>query len=220
VANTGNRLLGWLVHAPLLLSGADKALRVQTLEAIAETARWLDRNVVRGEDGLARVAGWCAIVATGLLLPEGRPRRLYGEAGLIAALGEVLGDDGGILSRSPLAQMEAIALLVRLNACYRAVRSDPPPALEAILNLMVPPLLALAHGDGSLGSWQGGWSVAAADVAALVAASGVRTRPCAMCGNGAISAWWRAKACCSLTPPRPRWRATRATAAPPRWRLN
>jgi uncharacterized heparinase superfamily protein len=88
----------------------------------------------------------------------------------------VLGDDGGILSRSPLAQMEAIALLVRLNACYRAVRSDPPPALEAILNLMVPPLLALAHGDGSLGSWQGGWSVAA-DVAALVAASGVRTRP-------------------------------------------
>jgi uncharacterized heparinase superfamily protein len=73
VANTGNRLLGWLVHAPLLLSGADKALRVQTLEAIAETARWLDRNVVRGEDGLARVAGWCAIVATGCCCPKDGP---------------------------------------------------------------------------------------------------------------------------------------------------
>jgi uncharacterized heparinase superfamily protein len=29
----------------------------------------------------------------------------------------------------------------------------------------------------ALGSWQGGWAVSAADVSALVAASGVRTRP-------------------------------------------
>jgi uncharacterized heparinase superfamily protein len=177
VANAGTRELNWLVHAPLILSGTDKALRAKVLTTLGETARWLDRNVGRAEDPLGEVAGWCGIVAAGLLLPDGKPRRLYGEAGLIRALGELVGDDGGVLSRSPLCQMEAISLLVRLRACYHALRRDPPQALEAILALLVPPLLTLVHGDGSLGSWQGSWAIDAAELAALVSASGVRTRP-------------------------------------------
>lgn len=177
LANAGTRQLNCLVHAPLILSGHDKAQRARVLASLTETARWLDKNVGRAEDLLAEVAGWSGIVASGLLLPDGKPRRLFGEAGLIKALGELVGDDGGVLSRSPLAQIEAIELLVKLRACYQAVRCDPPGALESILALLVPPLLALTHGDGSLGSWQGGWAVDAADLAALIAASGVRTRP-------------------------------------------
>ncbi|MBA4162206.1 MAG: heparinase [Novosphingobium sp.] len=177
VGNAGLRELNWLVHAPLILSGQDKVLRAKMLAALSDTARWLDKNVGRAEDLLGEVAGWCGIVAAGLLLPDGKPRRLFGEAGLIRALGELVGDDGGVLSRSPLGQIEAIALLVRLRACYQAVRRDPPPALEAIMGLLVPPLLALTHGDGSLGSWQGGWAMDAQELAALVEASGVRTRP-------------------------------------------
>lgn len=177
VANAGLRELHWLVHAPLILSGHDKILRARILSALSDTARWLDKNVGRADDLLGEVAGWCGIVAAGLLLPDGKPRRLYGEAGLIRALGELVGDDGGVLSRSPIAQIEAIALLVRLRACYQAVRREPPHALETIIALLVPPLLALTHGDGSLGSWQGGWAVGAGAVAALVAATGVRTRP-------------------------------------------
>lgn len=176
VGNTGARLLNWLAHAPLILSG-EKALRLRVLRHIAETARWLDRNAARGEDGLARTAGWCGVVAAGLLLPDGRPRRLFGEAALLKTLGELIGDDGGVLSRSPLAQMEAIALLVRLRNCYEATRRDPPEAIARVLDLLVPPLLALTHGDGSLGSWQGGWAVDREDVEGLVKASGVRTRP-------------------------------------------
>jgi uncharacterized heparinase superfamily protein len=177
VGNAGHRLLNWLVHAPLVFSGSDKALRSKALEAASETARWLDRNVGRAEDRLAEVAGWCAITAAGLLMPDGKPRRLYGEAGLARALGEVVGDDGGILSRSPLGQMEAIALLVDLSACYRATRRDPPQSLDTMLQLLVPPLLAMLHGDGSLGNWQGAGAVSAERVGALVEASGIRTRP-------------------------------------------
>lgn len=176
VGNTGMRLMNWLVHAPLILSG-EKALRSRTLAHIAETARWLDRHAGHGEDRLAQVAAWCGVVAAGLLLPDGRPRRLYGEAALVKALGELMGDDGGVLSRSPLAQMEAIALLVRLRDCYRATRRDALPAIEQVIEMLVPPLLAMTHGDGSLGSWQGGWAVDGDDVGALVKASGVRTRP-------------------------------------------
>ena len=140
-------------------------------------ARWLDRNVTRAEDMLGEVSGWCGLVAAGLLLPDGRPRRLFAEAGLIRALGELVGGDGGVLSRSPLGQIEAITLLVRLRACYRAVRLDPPASLDTMLGLLVPPLLTLTHGDGSLGSWQGAWAIDADEIARLVAATGVRTRP-------------------------------------------
>lgn len=176
VGNTAMRLLHWLVHAPLILSG-EKALRSKALAHMGETARWLDRNVGQAEDGLSEVAAWCAIIAAGLLLPDGRPRRLYGEAGLMKALGELIGDDGGVLSRSPLAQMDAIALLVKLRCCYHATRRDAPEAVEGVIAMMVPPLLTLTHGDGSLGAWQGGWAVDAAEVGGLIAASGVRTRP-------------------------------------------
>ncbi|MCB2060117.1 MAG: heparinase II/III family protein, partial [Novosphingobium sp.] len=177
VSNGGCRILNWLVHAPLILSGIDRGLRSRTLRSISETARWLDRHVHGAEDKLAEVAGWCGIVAAGLLLPDGRPRRLFGESGLIRALGDLVGDDGGVLSRSPLGQMEAIALLVKLSACYHATRRDPPQALETMLALLVPPLLALTHGDGSLGSWQGGWAIDGDEIASLVEASGIRTRP-------------------------------------------
>ncbi len=176
VENAGLRLLNWLVHAPLILSG-DGKLRARALAAMEATARWLDRNVSKAPDGLGEVTAWTAIVAAGLLLPDGKPRRLYGEAGLIKALGEVVAEDGGTLSRSPLAQIETITLLTELNACYRAVRRDPPSAIEAMLGMLVPPLLALTHGDGGLGSWQGAGAVSAERISALVAASGVRTRP-------------------------------------------
>ncbi|MET0587528.1 MAG: heparinase II/III-family protein [Novosphingobium sp.] len=177
VDNTGQRLMNWLIHAPLTLSGHDRALRGRLLRTVGETARWLDRNVTRAEDQLGQVAGWCGIVSAGLLLPEGRPRRLYGEAGLVRALGDLVGGDGGVLSRSPIDQMEAIGLLVRLRACYRALRMDAPEALETMIALLVPPLLALIHGDGSLGSWQGSWAIDEEELARLIKASGVRTRP-------------------------------------------
>lgn len=177
VGHAGHRLLDWLVRAPLILSGSDKTLRARVLAAMEETARWLDRNHGKADDMADTLAAWCAITAAGLLLPEGKPRRLFGEAGLSRTLGELVGNDGGVLSRSPLGQMEAIALLTDLAACYRATRRDPPENVETMLQLLVPPLLALTHGDGGLGNWQGAGAVPAERISALVKASGVRTRP-------------------------------------------
>src|SRR3990170_2949169 len=177
VGHAGHRLLDWLVRAPLILSGSDKALRTRALAAMDQTARWLGRHHGKAEDNADALAAWCAITAAGLLLPEGKPRRLFGEAGLARTLGELVGNDGGVLSRSPLGQMEAIALLTDLAACYRATRRDPPENVGTMLQLLVPPLLALTHGDGGLGCWQGAGAVPAERVSSLVAASGVRTRP-------------------------------------------
>ena len=173
----GLRLLNWLVHTPVLLSGEGEKLKQPLLEAIDATARWLDRQVASGEDRMAQVTGWTAIVAAGLLLPDGKPRRLHGEAGLLRTLGELVSDDGGVLSRSPTAQAQAIALLIDLRACYEAAGREPPAALAALLNLLVPALLSLRMGDKGLGSWQGSAAMSEPALDALVTASGVRARP-------------------------------------------
>ena len=94
-------------------------------------------------------------------MADGKARRLFAEAGLVRALGELVSDDGGVLSRSPLCQIEAIELLVSLRACYESVRAEPLPQIGTMLNLLVPPLLALLHGDGGLGNWQGAGAVEA-----------------------------------------------------------
>ena len=177
VEHAGLRLVAWLVHAPLVLAGNDKSLKSKMLAAIAETASWLDRKVPREGAGLGQVAGWAGVVAAGLLLPHGKPRRLFGEAGLVKALGDMVGEDGGVLSRCPAAQLDAIRLLTDLIACYAAVEVAPPPALGVMRELLVPPLLALRHGDGALGSWQGQAAIPADRVNAVIEASGVRTRP-------------------------------------------
>ena len=175
----GLRLVAWLVHAPLILGGADKTLRTRMLNAIAATATWLDKRAPKEPAGFGQVAGWAGVVAAGLLLPHGKPRRLFGEAGLVTALGDMVGEDGGVLSRCPAAQLEAIRLLTDLIACYDAVKLDPPSALGVMRELLVPPLLALRHGDGALGNWQGQGAIAADRVNAVIEASGVRTRPLA-----------------------------------------
>jgi len=177
VGHVGHRLLGWLVHAPLILSTGDRAARARTMEAIEETARWLDRAAGKADDRLDALAAWVAITAAGVLLPDGKPRRLHGEAGLAQALRDLVGPDGGVLSRSPLAQIEAIELLVELAACYRALRRRPPGEIGAALQVLVPPLLGVTHADGGIANWQGAPAVAAERVAALIAASGVRARP-------------------------------------------
>jgi len=177
VGHAGHRLLAWLVHAPLILSGSDRVFRARVMDAIGEHATWLDRHAGKADTTLEAVAAWCAVTAAGLLLPDGKPRRLHGEAGLAQAMGELVGRDGGVLSRSPLAQIEAIELLVELAACYRATRRPLPPQLTAMLQQLLPPLLTVLHADGSLGSWQGAWAVGAERIAALAAAADVRARP-------------------------------------------
>lgn len=177
VERAGLRLMAWLVYAPIILGGGNDKLRRRLLAAIDETATWLDRKVARASTGFGEVAGWAAITAAGLLLPEGKPRKLYGEAGLIRSLGDLIGEDGGVLSRCASVQMDTITLLTDVIACYEAMGEGLPQALVVLRELLVPPLLALRHGDGALGSWQGQHAIAADRVSAVVAATGIRTRP-------------------------------------------
>ena len=175
--NAGWRLLFWTAHAPLILSSSDLVYRSLVLNCIARTARHLDQIADKAPVGLPRLVAWGAIVAASMLIPGGAARKMFGEAGLKRAMESAFHGDGGIVSRSPGDQLEAVMLLSMVAAVYDARREQAPGFLPDGLARAVPALLGLTHGDGGLGNWQGAGAIPPDRVQAVVQASRVRTRP-------------------------------------------
>jgi uncharacterized heparinase superfamily protein len=137
----------------------------------------LDHSADKAAPGIARVAAWAGLTAAGLLIPGGELRQSHGENGLERALDESLHADGGIVSRSPVEQMDLIGLLAMLRRYYEMRAMRPAPVVVEALGRAVPPLLGLTLGDGGLSSWQGSAPIDGGRVDAVVTASGVRARP-------------------------------------------
>ena len=173
----GRRILLWSAHAPLILSSSDIVYRSAVLNGLARAARHLQRGADKAPQGLARIAAWAGVIAAGLLIPGGDLRLAFGEAGMGRALAQSLHEDGGLASRSPVAQLELIELLSQLRSVYAIRRKDPADPIAQALARAVPALLGVTLGDGGLSSWQSGAPIDAARIDAAVMASGVRTRP-------------------------------------------
>lgn len=173
----GRRILHSTAHAPLLLSSADLIYRSLVLNTLARGARHLDRAADKAPAGLPRIAAWCGVIAAGLLIPGGDPRRQIGEDGLARAIEQAVHEDGGVATRAPLIQLDIIMLLTMLREVYAARRLAPPAAVSAALGRMVPALQGVCHADHGLSSWQGGGPVRPERIDAVVAATGVRARP-------------------------------------------
>ena len=173
----GWRILYWAAHAPLILSSTDLVYRSAVLNGLARGARHLDRTADSAPIGLPRLAAWAGVVAAGLLISGGNPRRSFGEAGLAKALAASFTSDGGIICRTPRNQLDAIALLSMLREVYAARRIECPVGVSAMLTRAVPALLGVTLGDGGLSSWQGSPPLESDKVEAVIIASGVRTRP-------------------------------------------
>ena len=173
----GARILFWSAHAPLILSSGDLIYRSRVLRNLARTARHLDHGADKAEEGLPRLIAWCGVVAAALVIPEGKPRQIFGEAGLKRALAGVFDEDGGVISRAPLMQIEAIAVMTMLQAVYVARKEPIMPELHEAMARAVPALRGVTHHDGSLGSWQGSAAMRADRIAQIIEASGVRARP-------------------------------------------
>ncbi|MCH7861585.1 MAG: heparinase II/III family protein [Proteobacteria bacterium] len=173
----GRRILAWTAHAPLILSANDLVYRSSVLHALAKGARHLDRAADRVPLGTPRIAAWCGVLAAGLMIPGGDPRRSFGETGLRRALEQSMFDDGGTVGRSPAGQLDAVQLLSVLANAYAARRLEPPAFIGSAQARMVTALLGVCHGDKGLGSWQGSAPVPGALIEQAVEATGVRTRP-------------------------------------------
>ena len=173
----GRRLLAWTAHAPLILSSSDLVYRSSLMHALARTARHLDRSWERAPIGAPRLAAAAGVLVAGLVLPGGDARRAAHEAVLRRAIEQSVFDEGGVVSRAPDAQVEAIQLLTLVAETYAARRAELPEFIEATRTRLVSALLGLCHADHGLSSWQGAAPLDAERIGQIVEASGVRTRP-------------------------------------------
>jgi uncharacterized heparinase superfamily protein len=173
----GWRILYWAAHAPLILSSTDLVYRSAVLNGLARGARHLDRTADSAPVGLPRLAAWAGVVAAGLLISGGNPRRSFGEAGLAKAVATAFTTDGGMICRTPRNQFDAVMLLSMLREVYAARRIECPVSITAMLTRAVPALLGVTLGDGGLSSWQGSPPLPSDQVEAVIAASAIRTRP-------------------------------------------
>ncbi len=172
----GRRMLHWAAHAPLLLASTDQIYRASLLNTLARGMRHLQRSADRVTPGLPRIAARSGVVAAALLIPGGEARMARGEAALGRALVQVVGEDGGLASRSVAEQLELVELLSQLCAVYAARRIDPAPSVADTLRRAVPALKGVVLGDGGLSSWQGGAPCRRRRVEQAVNGSGVRAR--------------------------------------------
>jgi uncharacterized heparinase superfamily protein len=173
----GERILFWSAYAPYILSSGDSGYRSALLNTLARGARHLDANADKAAAGLDRVTAWCGVVAAGLLVQGGVPRVARGEAGLARALASAQFDDGGLISRSPFAQMLLVDRLGLLRSCYAAAKQTIPDGIEAAATASLAALHGITMGDGALSTWQGCNPGDAARLTALSEGCGLRARP-------------------------------------------
>ena len=172
----GERILFWTAYAPYILSSSDGGYRSALLNTLARGARHLDAGSDKAT-GLDRVTAWCGVVAAGLLVQGGVPRVARGEAGLARALASAQFDDGGLVSRSPVEQVQLVDRLGLLRACYQAAKQTIPDGIEAAAQASLAALHGIAMGDGALSSWQGCNPGEASRLTALIEGCGLRARP-------------------------------------------
>ena len=173
----GQRILFWTAYAPYILSSRDAGYRSALLNTLARGARHLDANADRAAPGLQRITAWSGVVAAGLLVQGGQTRVARGEAGLTRALSSAQSEDGGLVSRSPLEQIELVDRLGLLRAAYFAAKQTLPDALESAAAAALAALHGVTMGDGALSSWQGGNPGDPRRLAALIEGCGLRARP-------------------------------------------
>jgi len=173
----GRRILFWTSYAPYILSSRDMVYRATLLNTLARGARHLENFADKVPPGLPRISAWAGVIASAVVVQGGPARLSYGQAGLYRSLSAALHDDGGLISRSPVEQLQLVELLGQLRTVYYSGRREIPERLADLLSSTVAALLAATLGDEALSSWQGGNMMSRRRVAAAVEASGVQSRP-------------------------------------------
>jgi uncharacterized heparinase superfamily protein len=173
----GWRVLFMANYAPLILSSTNLVYRSAVLNVLARGARHLERTADKVTQGPARIIAWAGVVAGGLLIHANEQMLRRGEIGLARALATGISADGGVVTRSPLDQLELVELLSMLRSVYDARRDIPPEWLTQALSRAVPALMGITMGDGALSCWQGSGPIAADRIEAAIKASAVIARP-------------------------------------------
>ncbi len=153
---TGRRLIRWINHAFLLLSGRDRAQSDAYFRLLTTQTVYLSRSWGRALPGLARFEALTGMISAGLALTGMGDRVGPAIAALAADCKTEIDRDGGIPTRNPEDLLEVFTLLTWAAQALAEAGRTAPPELMAALDRMAPTLRALRHADGGLARFHGG----------------------------------------------------------------
>lgn len=154
-AVVADRMLAWLIHAPLLLSDADHGYYQRFMRSLARDAQWLEYSAKRRSLGLTRLSAAIAYASFTLCALTHENDWKKASQLLAEALKDLILADGTPASRNPADALRLAAELLQLRTAYTARGRTPPPELQTALDRIMSFLRLMRHPDGALALFNG-----------------------------------------------------------------
>jgi uncharacterized heparinase superfamily protein len=171
---TGRRLLTWLNHSLMLLSGQNKETQEAYFKSLSIQAKFLSKcwhQAAPGQPRFEAIAGWAFCI----LALEGREKLL---PKIIRMIGRecdaLILEDGGIATRNPEELMEIFSLLAWMSQGIDEAGEQPDKRHLLAMERIAPSLRALRLGDGGLVRFHGGGAGLEGKLDQALSDSGVR----------------------------------------------
>ncbi|HEX9858548.1 MAG TPA: heparinase II/III family protein, partial [Paracoccaceae bacterium] len=153
---TGRRLIRWINHALLLLSGCDRDHALDYYHALSRQTVFLARRWKAASPGLPRFEALTGLIYAGLALTGMEDHVGPAAAALARECEAEIDAEGGIPTRNPEELLEVFTLLTWAAQALSEAGRVVPPAHSAAIARIAPTLRALRHADGGLARFHGG----------------------------------------------------------------
>ena len=171
---TGRRLIRWINHALMLLSGKDRAESEAFFAALTRQTVYLSRRWKAAAPGLPRFEALTGLVCAGLALTGMERLTTPALAALARDCASEINSEGGIPTRNPEELLEVFTLLTWAAQTLDEAGRKAPPELTAAIMRIAPTLRALRHADGGLARFHGGGRGLEGRLDHALAQSGIR----------------------------------------------
>ncbi len=152
---TAKRVIAWLQHSGTLLRDCDLEFYRTFLRSLAFQLRYLRTVTPSLDNAEARLRGRIALVFAALSLPVSAAKLQGATRHLEAELDRQILADGVHISRNPETVLELLTDLLPLRQTYGNQSENPPTALIAAIERLLPALRFFRHRDGSLARFNG-----------------------------------------------------------------
>ena len=149
------RAIAWLQHSGTLLKDCNLDFYRAFLKSLAFQLRYLRTMAPAMEDCEAKLRCRIALVFAALSLPVSAARLTSATRNLELELARQILPDGGHISRNPETVLELLTDLLPLRQTYANQSENPPQALVAAIERMLPALRFFRHRDGALAHFNG-----------------------------------------------------------------
>ncbi len=150
------RLMTWATFGRLVLANADILFRARVLLSMARQARHLARTAHLAPPGMPRLTAAIGLAQSGICLPDGEARMSRGLRMVAREISLQILPDGGHVTRSPEALLEAASDLLALVDAMTQRQLLVPVTIRRALDRIYPTISLLRHQDGRLALFNAG----------------------------------------------------------------